>query len=518
MNAKIIFIFIPLFFALCFLEASVIKETEELGQLLEAGRFEAAAVKIENIREPYEKYFWKSRLSFYTGKYRDAYAEIESALGYTEAPKWWEQLKNYYYFVSEITNDFQDFKSEHFRLRAKGQDIILASYALDALEKAYTEIGRELNCYPGSKVLVEIYGNKRDFSLASTLSEDILDKTGTVGICKFNRLMILSPQITPLGYSWLDTLAHEYTHMLANSKSCTKCPLWLNEGIARFYETRWRAKEPEYLSASAEQKLKEAKDKDLFIPFARMSPSLVYLKSQDEILLAFAEVSSAVDFMRKEYGDDVVEKLLTNLDLSGEKEAFKKTFGVSLKQFEKKCFAYIKSRQYRENPGVIIDEVNMKKTAEDEFVGTNARGYIRLGDKMREIERFDAALIQYNKALELEPANPVILLKIAKAFLKLGQKDDAREKLKLAIEKNPHYVTPYQVLGQLYFENGDIDNCIEVSNKAIGINPFYPLTHKYLYKCYMAKNDMPNAYREIKTALILDPSDAETKVIADRLK
>ena len=94
---KKIIILLMLFFAVTgSLYASMIKENEELSQLLEAGRFQAAGEKIEAVKEPYNKLFWESRLSFYTGKYRDAYGQMDLALGYKEAKPIWETLKNYY--------------------------------------------------------------------------------------------------------------------------------------------------------------------------------------------------------------------------------------------------------------------------------------------------------------------------------------------------------------------------------------------------------------------------------------
>jgi len=82
---RIIILFLLLVSVNTLLLASVIKETEELDQLLEAGRFEDAGKKIDVIKEPYNKFYWESRLSFYTGKYRDAYGQIDSALGYKQA-------------------------------------------------------------------------------------------------------------------------------------------------------------------------------------------------------------------------------------------------------------------------------------------------------------------------------------------------------------------------------------------------------------------------------------------------
>ncbi|MBN1622565.1 MAG: tetratricopeptide repeat protein [Endomicrobiales bacterium] len=498
--------------------ASVIKETEDFYQLLEAGRFDEVKAKIEKVEKPAEKHFWLSRLHFYMADYRSAFSEISEALDCENAEPLWEQIRNYYYFVYNITEDFHEYKSTHFVLRVKGLDVILNSYALNALEKAYEEIGKDLNCFPENRIIVEVYPNKKEFSLASTLSEEILDKTGTVGICKFNRLMIISPQALPLGYSWLDTLAHEYVHFVVNNLSGTKCPLWLHEGIARYHEKRWSSKEPVFLTPAGKNKLKEAQEKNSFISFSRMSPSLVYLDSQDDIMLAFAQVSNCIAYMKKEYNPDIVSKLLKNLDIYEEKTAFKETLGVSWKNFEKKYIKYLKNMKINESPGVIINEVFFEKKSEDEFIGTDLKGYIRLGDKMRQIARFDAALINYNKALKIEPANPVVLLKIARTLIKMEKTEDAEINLKTAIEENPNYVTPYQVLGELYFKNGDYDKSIDIYQKAVAINPFHPQSHRDLARCYLNKKDILNAFEELKITLMLDPDDLETKVMLERLK
>ena len=38
----------------------------------------------------------------------------------------------------------------------------------------------------------------------------------------------------------MDTLSHEYTHYILTKKSRNNLPLWMHEGIAKYFETRWR--------------------------------------------------------------------------------------------------------------------------------------------------------------------------------------------------------------------------------------------------------------------------------------
>ena len=414
--------------------------------------------------------------------------------------------------------DGAEFQSEHFILRAGGRDVILKDMALDALEKAYRRIGARLSHFPSDKIIVEIYRTKDDFSLASTLPKDVLEKSGTVGICKFNRLMLLSPQALPLGYNWLDTLAHEYTHLLVNRLTQAGCPLWLHEGIARYHDTLWRLDTPKYLSGDGENKLKDAAAGGKFISFARMSPSLVYLDSQDEISLSFAEVASAVAYIIESFGAGGLASLLERLSSSGESEAFKKALGMSPAKFEKRFHAYVAALPLEKSPGALADQPQFSAKDDEQFIGADVRGLTRLGDNMRRIGRPDAAIIQYEKALAREPANPVLLLKSARALLESGNPAKAEEKLVLAIEKNPHYVTPYQTLAELYFANQQFDKAIEQCTAALAINPFHPRTHHILSRSYLASADTENAHRELSIIALLDPGDIESKLLLERFR
>ena len=38
--------------------------------------------------------------------------------------------------------------------------------------------------------------------------------SGTIAICKYNKLMFTSPKAMLRGYEWLDTLSHEYVHFV----------------------------------------------------------------------------------------------------------------------------------------------------------------------------------------------------------------------------------------------------------------------------------------------------------------
>ena len=139
---------------------------------------------------------------------------------------------------------FKRYESAHFILFADDRrDGILAHPALDALEKA-TERPAPSWALSERKSAVEIAPDATSFNAISTLSLRDIEETGAVGICKFNKLMIISPRALSFGYRWLDSLSHEYQHYAIVGLSNNQAPIWLHEGMARFYETRWRKAAP----------------------------------------------------------------------------------------------------------------------------------------------------------------------------------------------------------------------------------------------------------------------------------
>ena len=88
----------------------------------------------------------------------------------------------------------------------------------------------------------------------SPLTEAEIETTGTIALSKYNKLMVVSPRATLFGYPWMDTLAHEYTHLVVARLSHDTVPVWLQEGIARFEQTRWR-RPPEVALSATEQAL-----------------------------------------------------------------------------------------------------------------------------------------------------------------------------------------------------------------------------------------------------------------------
>jgi hypothetical protein len=114
--------------------------------------------------------------------------------------------------------------------------------------------------------------------------------------------MVVSPRATLFGYPWMDTLVHEYVHLVVARLSHDTVPVWLQEGLARFEQTRWRRPPEVKLTATEQALLTTALKKGRLISLDEMHPSMAKLPSQDAAALAYAEVFTLVGWMHEKLG------------------------------------------------------------------------------------------------------------------------------------------------------------------------------------------------------------------------
>jgi tetratricopeptide (TPR) repeat protein len=494
---------------------------------LEAGDRRVVESFLEKLTEPRQEPARRRiayLLKLYAGDYVGAADEI-APLPATDP--WTASQQDYISRLLKATAGFVENPSEHFRVWTSSDHIFLAESAIRALEKAYASLFEAFGVVPSTSVLAEIYPAVEAFSDASTLSEETLERSGAIGICKFRRLMILSPRSTPLGYRWLDALAHEYVHLIVNRISGTLCPLWLHEGVARYYETAWRRAGPfshppaeETMLARAAMDVGETSDEKegpSLIPFRRMEPSMVYLENQEEVSLAFAEVSDAVSYLVNGYGEQKLGELLAAFREKPRDVAFQSVLGATEAEVEAAWRDSLKDREWTISKGAMAQVIRFRPADEEDFVGADARGHIRLGDRLRRQGQFQAAQIQYEKALAQEPDNGVALTKLARTHVTLEKEEKAEAALRRAIEKNPSYVTPAVMLGELLYEQGRYEEAQPVLHEALEINPFHPRIHEYLGLIALDLGNFAAARQAVELSLRLDPSNAELRSILDRM-
>lgn len=95
-------------------------------------------------------------------------------------------------------------------------------------------------------------------------------------------------------------------------------------------------------------------------------------------------------------------------------------------------------------------------------------------------QKYDRALIHFNKALELNPNHPDILSHRGVLYLHLNQKRKCFDDLELSLNLDKDYGYRYAALAYAKEFFGDLDAAIELYEKAVEVDPDDAIAHNNL--------------------------------------
>ena len=128
-----------------------------------------------------------------------------------------------------VENSFREGQSAHFDLHYYGEAAPeLARDVLRVLESDFEDMAAVLNYTPKQPISVTLYTNQ--------LFQDITRAPSWAGALNDGRIRVPVqglPSVTP---ELAHVLKHELTHSFINEKTHSRCPTWLNEGIAQWME------------------------------------------------------------------------------------------------------------------------------------------------------------------------------------------------------------------------------------------------------------------------------------------
>jgi tetratricopeptide (TPR) repeat protein len=421
----------------------------------------------------------------------------------------------------EVTRDHVRIAGEHFVVsHPRGKDEVLVPYLLEALEAQRAALEQDLGAVPPEPVVVEILDSPRQLAKLSTLTEEEIKTSGTIALCKYGKLMVVSPKALVKGYEWLDTAAHEYVHWVLLRRAADAIPIWLHEGTAKWAETRWRGKGGESLSPASAALLADAARRDALIPFARMHPSMAKLPSQEAAALAFAEVMVAVEYLVARGGKPALQKVV---DLAAQgrtpEAAIAEALGTTFDSFMAGWRKHIAERPMPLGGDTELKKLRFKGDpkhggahSELSEIAERARGFARLGDIFRERGKMVAARLEYEKAIQRTGAsNPALASKYAVAAIATGKDQEAERALREAVKGHPHYAALHVNLGRIHVKRKEWPKARDALLLANRTDPFDPEIHAGLALAYEGLGDATLATREKKFASLLVHGGEERK-------
>jgi hypothetical protein len=265
--------------------------------------------------------------------------------------------------TAALQTDRDEVRNIEVRWQDDG-DRPLAPMLFDTVAKAREVLAKDLGVDWPRPTRVVVVRDLLSLSAMTGLPYDSARTTGTVAVAKWGRVTLLSPRASPHGYPWRDTIAHELTHLAVTRASRDLAPLWLQEGIAKREETRWRAPGPFDDRPPPDAIVQAGDAMGKRFPLDKLGPSIAMLPSADDAMVAFAEVTSFVRFYadtqdpRPGEAGTALPKLLHALSEPGigADAALVAVSGSDLKSWDERWRAYVASKPRTSLPPFFLED------------------------------------------------------------------------------------------------------------------------------------------------------------------
>jgi Flp pilus assembly protein TadD len=395
-------------------------------------------------------------LRYHQGDYGRARAELLGAVvratGIRDASERF-MLARIAFETHDATRAFSTTRSSdgRFEVRHATGDARMAGYAINVLRRVDEGLAAELGYRHPGPVRLDILPTTDHLSRVSSLTVEEIETTGTIALCKWDRLIITSPRALVYGYPWADTVGHEYVHLVLARMTADHAPVWVQEGYARYLERRWRGEDAQAsLDPRSARLLADAVASDQLLPFERLHPSIARLPSAELAALAFAQVSTEV--------------------AAEPWEALEGAWREALRARPAPATAApLPALRFRHGSGEVDDTA--------EVAATQARDALRLGDMLFLRSRHVAAQHEYERAYEVSPDDPVVATRLARAAHTAH--DDARAIAVLTPLRAAHPVHAplLALLSASASATGQSALARETALESIWLNPFDPEPH-----------------------------------------
>jgi hypothetical protein len=395
-------------------------------------------------------------------------------------------------------------EARHVEVRWQDEhDRALAPLLFDTVARARDALTRDLGVDWPVPTRVVVVRDLLSLSAMTGLPYQSAKTTGTVAVAKWGRVTLLSPRASLHGYSWRDTVAHELTHLAVTRATRDRAPLWLQEGIAKREETRWRDPGPFDDRPSPEAIVQRGMDLGMAVPLDKLGPSIAMLPSADAAMVAFAEVTSFVRFYAQNAGDQALPRLLEELRAAAagrEDDAIVAASGVDRRTWDARWRAFIAARP-RESLPELLDfgprrhspsgaGASNDKTGTTQNVARDLRDRTRLAQLLlsRDLAYAGAALIELDRiemhgapapsteAWERAMSDPSVRWLRARA---LEQSGSSRLEEAAAMVSDPRAVLSaygpwWAIRGRFARARGDEATAAASFLEAVGVDPLDP--------------------------------------------
>jgi Flp pilus assembly protein TadD len=156
------------------------------------------------------------------------------------------------------------------------------------------------------------------------------------------------------------------------------------------------------------------------------------------------------------------------------------------------------------------DEETLKKLEALGYITReNPDAFNNLGQRYQEQGEYEKAIVEFKKALAINPNFPSALNNIGVCYGRLERYSLAEESFKRALALKPDDVYAMNNLAIMYIRIGKPQKAVEFAEMAVRVEPNYANGHLTLGSALATLGELERAEREFERALELDPGNRE---------
>jgi hypothetical protein len=342
----------------------------------------------------------------------------------------------------------------------------LVPYLVEVADRAREAVRVDLGVELPRPLRIDVVRDLFSLSGVSGLPLEAAETTGTVAVARWGRVTLLSPRASRHGYPWQDTLAHELVHLGLSRATRDFAPLWLQEGVAKRQEQRWRAPRPFDDPEGHDRIAHHALLTGTSVGVDNLGPSIAMLPSADAASIAFSEVTSFINFWIRENGRAAFRLLLQDLKGLQQRDpndALRSATGYGLQEWIVRWQVWLRGLDAGAATAGMI------------AAGSPELGRVRVGDLLLRGQFYDAAARNFEAALVHAPQSSALRFRASQAELALDRTELAEQRLgKLDDLDGPH-AGWFALRGRFAAEAGRTEAAEAASTMALSLDPWSEL-------------------------------------------
>jgi hypothetical protein len=376
-------------------------------------------------------------------------------------------------------------------------DAPLVPYLLDVADQAREAVRLDLGVELPRPLRIDVVRDLFSLSAVSGLPLEAAETTGTVAVARWGRVTLLSPRASRHGYPWEDTLAHELVHLGLSRATRDFAPLWLQEGVAKRQEQRWRPPRPFDDSGEHDNIAERALASGRSVGVDNLGPSIAMLPSADAASIAFSEVTSFINYWIAQNGRSSFRLLLSDLKGLAQRDpdaALRGVTGWGLRDWIARWQEWLRTQvataPAAADPGAVAASAGERPLMPGVLPAPAAppgapptaapaaapdMRSVRLGDLLLRGQHFQAAAYVFGQTLAAAPGVSALRFRASEAELAANRPDAARERLGRVEELDGPHAGWFALKSRFDAEAGDRESAEKASRMASSLDPWSEL-------------------------------------------